>query len=169
MIAPTVLPSGKLHPSSIVVDPDKDSVYPLWWVITYRDGTERRQYEVRGDNLIQTRFGLLPRTHVSCIEVNNGPPWDCVLARRILLPIGAEAEIHLDGGIVLSADVEIARKTTKSGRIVMPGAQNRTYRIERNMCYTYGWHMPEGGPGYYTHFATAGSEAKMWTDSVCYV
>jgi hypothetical protein len=151
------------------VDPVADQLHPLWWVITYRDGTVRRQYEVRGDRLIQTRFGSLPRTGILNMDIQNGPPWNCVRQWRIGVPIGAEAEVHLDGAIVLNSDVELCRKRKKSGKLIMPGAQRIVFHVVRHQTYTFGWTLMQSGVGEYLHVAVDGDNAQAWANHLCFV
>lgn len=168
MIQPTVLPSGLLSDACRVVNPTRDEVYQLWWVLTYRDGTERRQYEVRGNDLIQTRFGLLPRINVLAIEVMNGAPWDGVRQWRIEVPLGAEAEIHYDGRVVLTSNAEVSR--ANDGRLViLPGEARVEFRINRCQTYTFGWHLPGEGVGEYLHVSVVGDNATAWADNICFV
>lgn len=169
MISPTVLPDGKLDRASRVIDPDKDPVYPLWWILTYRDGTVKRQYEVRGESLIQTRFGLLPRTGILKIEIQNGAPWDHIAQWEINVPLGADAEIHYDGRITLSANVEICNRVKRSGQLILPGAQRVEYKMARSQCYTWGWYLRDSGIGEYLHVSVDGDDAKAWADHLCFV
>lgn len=165
----TVLPDGRLDPACCVVDAARDQVHPLWWIITYRDGTVRRQYEVLGGRLIQTRVGLLPRAGVLKLEIQNGAPWDCVRQWEIGVPLGADVEVHLDGAIVLHSEVELCTKAKRSGKLVLPGGARVTYRVCRHQTYTFGWTLRDSGVGEYLHVAVQDGEAQAWANHICFV
>jgi hypothetical protein len=117
-----------------------DDLYRLVWELAYHDGRIVRQYERRGDALLQVLFGRIDHKGIREIRV-----------------IDARSGAHVvDVGLPEGAEADVLYEVTMT--------QKPEGGFDRTRVYTFGWRIP-GGAALYLHFDPHREPMGFWRDA----